>query len=38
MSYVTIMTLQTFINLAVVIRLVPTTGIPLPFFSAGGSS
>ncbi|MDR2785383.1 MAG: FtsW/RodA/SpoVE family cell cycle protein [Treponema sp.] len=37
-SYVTIMTLQTFINLAVVIRLVPTTGIPLPFFSAGGSS
>ncbi|MDR1218028.1 MAG: FtsW/RodA/SpoVE family cell cycle protein [Treponema sp.] len=37
-SYVTILTLQTFINLAVIIRVVPTTGIPLPFFSAGGSS
>ncbi|MDR2447740.1 MAG: FtsW/RodA/SpoVE family cell cycle protein [Treponema sp.] len=37
-SYVTIITLQTFINLAVIVRIVPTTGIPLPFFSAGGSS
>ncbi|MDR0374490.1 MAG: putative lipid II flippase FtsW [Treponema sp.] len=37
-SYVTIIALQTFTNLAVVVRAVPTTGIPLPFFSAGGSS
>lgn len=37
-SYVTIISSQTFINLAVIIRFIPTTGIPLPFFSAGGSS
>jgi cell division protein FtsW len=37
-SYVTIIAFQTFINLAVTIRFIPTTGIPLPFFSAGGSS
>lgn len=30
--------LQTFLNLAVVAGMVPATGIPLPFFSAGGSS
>src|SRR6476659_9122918 len=29
---------QTFINLAVVTRLMPVTGITLPFVSAGGSS
>ncbi|MBN2652363.1 MAG: FtsW/RodA/SpoVE family cell cycle protein [Spirochaetales bacterium] len=29
---------QFFLNLAVVSRLVPTTGVPLPFFSAGGTS
>lgn len=29
---------QAFCNMAVVIGLVPATGIPLPFFSAGGSS
>jgi len=29
---------QMFLNVAVVIGIVPTTGIPLPFFSAGGSS
>ena len=29
---------QTFLNIAVVTKLIPTTGIPLPFFSAGGSS
>jgi len=30
--------LQSFLNLGVVVRLVPATGIPLPFFSFGGSS
>ena len=29
---------QAFFNMAVVVGLVPATGIPLPFFSAGGSS
>lgn len=29
---------QTFLNIAVVTKLIPTTGISLPFFSAGGSS
>jgi len=29
---------QVFINVAVNIRLVPVTGIPLPFISQGGSS
>ncbi len=31
-------TLQAFINIAVVVGLIPVTGIPLPFVSAGGSS
>jgi cell division protein FtsW len=30
--------IQAFINMAVVVGLVPVTGIPLPFVSAGGSS
>jgi len=30
--------IQAFLNLAVIVRLIPTTGIPLPFFSFGGSS
>lgn len=30
--------IQTFLNIAVVTKLIPTTGISLPFFSAGGSS
>lgn len=29
---------QTVLNIAVVIGLIPTTGLPLPFFSAGGTS
>jgi len=29
---------QAFINLSVVLGLMPTKGIPLPFVSAGGSS
>ena len=34
----TSITLQAVLNISVVIGLVPATGIPLPFFSAGGSS
>jgi cell division protein FtsW len=30
--------LQAFLNMAVAVGLVPTTGVTLPFFSAGGSS
>ena len=30
--------LQALLNISVVLGLVPTTGIPLPFVSAGGSS
>jgi cell division protein FtsW len=37
-SYVTIIVSQIAVNLGVIIRVLPTTGIPLPFFSAGGSS
>ena len=29
---------QTVLNVAVVIGLMPTTGLPLPFFSSGGTS
>jgi cell division protein FtsW len=35
---VTNIVIQTLLNIAVVVRLVPTTGIPLPFVSSGGSS
>jgi cell division protein FtsW len=30
--------IQAFVNIAVVVGLIPVTGIPLPFVSAGGSS
>ena len=29
---------QAFLNMGVVIGILPTTGLPLPFFSAGGTS
>ncbi|GMO34231.1 MAG: putative lipid II flippase FtsW [Termitinemataceae bacterium] len=35
---VTVIISQTLLNIAVVSGAVPTTGVPLPFFSAGGSS
>jgi cell division protein FtsW len=35
---VTSIVIQTLLNIAVVVRLMPTTGIPLPFVSSGGSS
>ena len=35
---VTTIAVQTLTNIAVVVRLIPTTGIPLPFVSSGGSS
>lgn len=31
-------TVQAFLNIGVVVGLLPTTGLPLPFFSAGGTS
>ncbi|MEC7768762.1 MAG: FtsW/RodA/SpoVE family cell cycle protein, partial [Acidobacteriota bacterium] len=34
----TMVVLQAFININIVLGLLPTTGIPLPFVSAGGSS
>ena len=34
----TMITLQAFVNMSVVLGLMPTKGIPLPFVSAGGSS
>jgi cell division protein FtsW len=35
---VTVIASQALINIAVVSGMLPVTGIPLPFFSAGGSS
>jgi cell division protein FtsW len=34
----TMVALQAFVNISVVLGLMPTKGIPLPFVSAGGSS
>ena len=34
----TYLTFQTFQNVAMTVRLMPITGVPLPFVSAGGSS
>ena len=33
-----LITVQAFINIGVVVGVLPTTGLPLPFFSAGGTS
>jgi cell division protein FtsW len=30
--------IQAFVNISMVLRLLPTKGIPLPFISAGGTS
>lgn len=35
---ISLVAIQTLLNLGVVTQLLPTTGIPLPFFSAGGTS
>jgi cell division protein FtsW len=35
---VSLISLQAFINMGVVVGILPTTGLPLPFFSAGGTS
>ena len=35
---VALLSIQTFLNLASIVALIPLTGIPLPFISAGGSS
>ncbi|MBE5776668.1 MAG: putative lipid II flippase FtsW [Clostridiales bacterium] len=35
---VTLISVQAFINMGVVVGILPTTGLPLPFFSAGGTS
>jgi cell division protein FtsW len=35
---VTPIILQTLLNIAVVADIIPTTGVPLPFVSSGGSS
>lgn len=35
---VSLISVQAFINMGVVVGLLPTTGLPLPFFSAGGTS
>ena len=37
-SLATPIVLQTLLNIAVVARVIPTTGVPLPFVSSGGSS
>ncbi|MDR0785813.1 MAG: FtsW/RodA/SpoVE family cell cycle protein [Treponema sp.] len=37
-GYITIIVSQAFFNIAVSVGVVPITGIPLPFFSAGGTS
>lgn len=35
---VSLISVQAFINMGVVVGVLPTTGLPLPFFSAGGTS
>ena len=38
LGIVSMVVLQAVINMSVVLRLLPTKGIPLPFVSVGGSS
>ena len=35
---ITLIAMQVFLNIAVVTGMLPTTGIPLPFFSYGGTA
>lgn len=35
---ISLISVQAFINMGVVVGILPTTGLPLPFFSAGGTS
>ena len=35
---IAMISVQAFINMGVVVGILPTTGLPLPFFSAGGTS
>ena len=35
---ISLISVQAFINMGVVVGVLPTTGLPLPFFSAGGTS
>ena len=37
-GFTALITMQAFLNIGVVIGVLPTTGVPLPFVSAGGSS
>ena len=38
MGFTTLLAVQVFMNIAVVINLIPATGISLPFFSYGGTA
>ena len=38
MGIISLVAVQFILNIAVVTNTIPTTGIPLPFFSAGGTA